>query len=152
MSEFVDIIPNAWASWFYDLFQLESHAGLNWKVIWGNVCSSPYSCRGANGKIRDSPRRRDPYLKIRDQDLEALTKSEPETLYQENRARDLILRKSEPVSKSIGSETWQWATRYSKNIRSISQEFQNVMPWRLIFDLKTRLVTPTYSKDCYRAF
>ena len=33
----------------------------------------------ANGKIRDSPRRRDPYLKIRDQDLEALTKSEPET-------------------------------------------------------------------------
>ena len=59
----------------------------------------------ANGKIRDSPRRRDPYLKIRDRDLEALTKSEPETLYQENRARDFILRKSEPVSKSVGSET-----------------------------------------------
>ena len=38
----------------------------------------------ANGKIRDSPRCRDPHLKIRDRDLKALTKSEPETLYQEN--------------------------------------------------------------------
>ena len=46
----------------------------------------------ANGKIRDSPRRRDPCLKIRARDLNALTKSEPETLYQENRARDFILR------------------------------------------------------------
>ena len=44
----------------------------------------------ANGKIRDSPRRRDPCLKIRDRDLKALTKSELETLYQENRARDLF--------------------------------------------------------------
>ena len=34
-----------------------------------------------NGRIRDSPRRRDPCLKIRDRDLKALTKSEPETLY-----------------------------------------------------------------------
>ena len=40
----------------------------------------------ANGKIRDSPRRRDPCLKIRDRDLKALTESDPETLYQENRA------------------------------------------------------------------
>ena len=54
----------------------------------------------ANGKIRDSPRRRDPCLKIRDRDLKVLTKSEPETLHQENRARDFILRKSEPVSKT----------------------------------------------------
>ena len=106
----------------------------------------------ANGKIRDSPRRRDPCLKIWDRDLKAWTKSEPESLCQENRARDFILRKSEPVSKTVGSETWQWATRYSINIRSISQEFQNVSPWRLIFDLKTRLVAPIYSKDCYRMF
>ena len=59
----------------------------------------------ANGKIRDSPRRRDPCLIIRDRDLKALTKSEHETLYQENRARDFILRKSEPVSKTVRSET-----------------------------------------------
>ena len=32
-----------------------------------------------NGKIRDSPRRRDPCLKIRDRDFKALTKSEPKT-------------------------------------------------------------------------
>ena len=49
----------------------------------------------ANGKTRDSPRRRDPCLKIRDRDLKVLTKSEPETLYEVNRARDFILRKSE---------------------------------------------------------
>ena len=59
----------------------------------------------ANGKIRDSPRRRDPCLKIRDRDLKVLTKSEPETLTEENRARDFILRKSEPVSKTVRSET-----------------------------------------------
>ena len=59
----------------------------------------------ANGKIRDSPRCRDPHLKIRDRDLKALTKSEPESLCQENRARDFILRKSDPVSKTVGSET-----------------------------------------------
>ena len=106
----------------------------------------------ANGKIRDSPSRRDPCLKIQDRDLKALTKSEPETLYQENRARDFILQKSEPVSKTVRSQTWQWATRYSINIRSISQEFQNVTPWRLIFDLKTRLAVPTHSKECYRTF
>ena len=100
----------------------------------------------ANGKIRD------PCLKIRDRDLQALTKSEPKTLYQENRARDFILRKSEPVPKTVSSGTWQIATWYSKNVRSISQEFQNVTPWRLIFDLKTRLVAPTYSKDCYHTF
>ncbi len=34
----------------------------------------------ANGKIRDSPRRRDPCFKIRDRDLNDLRKSEPETL------------------------------------------------------------------------
>ena len=106
----------------------------------------------ANGKIRDSPRRRHPCLKIWDWGLKAWTKSEPESLCQENQARDFILRKSEPVSKTVGSETWQWATRYSINIRSISVEFQNVTPWRLTFDLKTRLVAPTYSKDCYRTF
>ena len=38
------------------------------------------------------------------------------------------------------------------NSRAISQEFQTVTPGRLIFDLKTQLVAPTYSKDCYRAF
>ena len=59
----------------------------------------------ANDKIQDSPRRRDPCLKIRDRDLKALTKSEPETLYQENRAPDFILRKSEPVPKTVSSET-----------------------------------------------
>ena len=42
-----------------------------------------------------SETRRDPCLKIRDRDLKALTKSEPETLYQENRAQDFTLRKSE---------------------------------------------------------
>ena len=52
-----------------------------------------------------SETRRDPCLKIRDRDLKALTKSDPETLYQENRARDFILRKSEPVSKTVRSET-----------------------------------------------
>ena len=41
----------------------------------------------ANGKIRDSPRRRDPCLKIRDRDLKALTKSEPETSFCENLSR-----------------------------------------------------------------
>ena len=123
-------------------------------MLQGNlVLCKYYSIVGvANGKIRDSPRRRDPYLKIRDQDLKALTKSEPKSLCQENRARDFILRKSAPVSKTVGSETWQWATWYSINVRSISQEFQNVSRWRLIFDLKTRLVAPTYSKDCYRTF
>ena len=44
--------------------------------------------RVANGKIRDSPRRRDPCLKIRDRDLKLLTKSQPETLYEEIRAPD----------------------------------------------------------------
>ena len=39
----------------------------------------------ANGKIRDSPRRLDPCLKIR--------------------VRDFILRKSDPVSKTVRSET-----------------------------------------------
>ena len=58
----------------------------------------------ANGKIQDSPRGRDPCLKIRDRDMQALTKSEPETLYQDNRARDFILRKSEPVPKTVRSE------------------------------------------------
>ena len=53
------------------------------------VIHHPYSFQWqvgvANGKIRDSPRRRDPCLKIRD--LKVLTKSEPETLYEEiNRA------------------------------------------------------------------
>ena len=38
----------------------------------------------ANGKTRDSPRRRDPCLKIRDRDLKVLTKSEPETSSCEN--------------------------------------------------------------------
>ena len=57
----------------------------------------------ANGKIRDSPRRRDPYLKIRDRDLKALTKSEPESLCQENRARDFIFRKSDPVPKLLAA-------------------------------------------------
>ena len=42
----------------------------------------------ANGKIRDSPRRRDLCLKIRDRDLKVLTKSEPETLW--------TLKKTEP--------------------------------------------------------
>ena len=46
-----------------------------------------------------------PCLKIRDRDLKVLTKSERETLYEENRARDFILRKSEPVSKIVRSET-----------------------------------------------
>ena len=41
----------------------------------------------ANGKIRDSPRHRDPCLKIRDRDLKALTKSEPETSLCENLSR-----------------------------------------------------------------
>ena len=59
----------------------------------------------ANGKIRDSPRRRDPCLKIRDRDLKVLTKSDPETLYLENRTRDFILRKSEPVSKTVRNQT-----------------------------------------------
>ena len=63
------------------------------------------SIRVANGKIRDSQRRRDPCLKIRDRDLKALTKSEPETLYQDNQARDFILQKFEPVSKTVRSET-----------------------------------------------
>ena len=49
----------------------------------------------ANGKTLDSPRRRDPCLKIQDRDLKVLTKSEPETLNEVNRARDFILRKSE---------------------------------------------------------
>ena len=40
------------------------------------------------------------------------------TLYQGKRPRDFILRKSEPVSKTVRSETWQWATWYSINIRS----------------------------------
>ena len=99
----------------------------------------------ANGKIRDSPRRRDPCLKIRDRDVKVLTKSEPETSFCQNSSR---------YSKTVRSETW--ATRYSKinkcnqvisvacsvNLllygRSISQEFQNFTPWQLIFDLKTR--------------
>ena len=59
----------------------------------------------ANGKIQDSPRRRDPCLKIRVRDLKALTKSEPKTLYQENRARDFSLRKTELVPKTVSSET-----------------------------------------------
>ena len=138
--------------------QFINHADYN--IIWFK-CDGPGKCHKntysphlgvANGKIRDSPRRRDPCLKIREQDLKALTKSEPETLYQENRARDFILRKSEPVPKTVCSETWQWATWYSINVRSVSQEFQNVTPWRLIFDSKTRLIAPTYSKDCYRTF
>ena len=41
----------------------------------------------------ETPRRRDPCLKIRDRDWKVLTKSEPETLYKENRPRDFILRK-----------------------------------------------------------
>ena len=52
-----------------------------------------------------SETRRDPCLKIQDRDLKALTKSETETLYQENRARDFILQKSEPVPKTVSSET-----------------------------------------------
>ena len=41
----------------------------------------------ANGKIRDSPRSRDPSLKIRDRDLNVIAKSEPETSFCENPSR-----------------------------------------------------------------
>ena len=37
--------------------------------------------------------------------MKVLTKSEPETLYKENRARGFIFRKFEPVSKTVFSET-----------------------------------------------
>ena len=43
-----------------------------------------------NGKIRDSPRRRDPCLKIRARDFNHFRKSEPETQCREIRARDFI--------------------------------------------------------------
>ena len=72
------------------------------RCCWSTV--SCYLTLGvANGKIRDSPRRRDPCLKIQDRDLKASTKSDPETLYQENQAQDFILRKSEPVSKTFAA-------------------------------------------------
>ena len=45
-----------------------------------------------NGKIRDSPRRRDPCLKIRARDFNDFRKSEPETQCREIRARDFINR------------------------------------------------------------
>ena len=65
-----------------------------------------------NGKIRDSPRRRECCSKIWDRNLKVLTKSEPKSPYEENRTRDFILQKSKLVLKTICSETW--AMRYSK--------------------------------------
>ena len=53
----------------------------------------------------ETPRHCDPCLKIRDRDLKVLTKFEPETQYEEDRARKFILRKSEPVASTVRSET-----------------------------------------------
>ena len=85
-----------------------------------------------NPRLAETPR---PLFENPRRDLKVLTKSEPETLYEENLARDFILRKSEQVSKTVCGEAR--ATRYSKiNKNKID---------------KSR-VAPTYSKDCYRTF
>ena len=76
----------------------------------------------ANGKIRDSPIRRDPCLKIRDRDLKVLTKSEPETLYEENRARDFILQKYSRFRKLFAARHELNDILRQINIRSISQK------------------------------
>ena len=57
----------------------------------------------ANGKIRDSPRRRDPCLKIRDRDLKVLRKSEPETLYEKKISQRLHFAKFHTYVCSIRS-------------------------------------------------
>ena len=94
----------------------------------------------ANGKIRD------PCLKLRERDLNVLTKSYLEALYEENRARDFILRKSEPVSKTdVRSETR--ATRNSK----INKHKIDKSRVPKCYAMTTNLA-PTYLKDCYRTF
>ena len=45
----------------------------------------------ANGKVRDSPRRRDPCLKIRDRDQTIFENPSPRLCAETNRARDLII-------------------------------------------------------------
>ena len=59
-------------------------------------------CEWLNPRLAERPR---PLFENRDRDSKVSTKSEPETLYEENRARDFIMRNSEQASKTYCSET-----------------------------------------------
>ena len=79
-SAHIDSITTQAAKRLY-LFRQLKRAGIAQSVLVRFYSSVIRSILGVtNGKIRDSPRRRDSCLKIRDRDLGLLTTSEPETL------------------------------------------------------------------------
>ena len=82
-----------------------------------------------NGKIRDSPRRRDPCLKIRARDFNHFRKSEPETQCREIRARDFINHaKTNRVGEATIEElrrssllSFQWKKKRDRGMRERAQ-------------------------------
>ena len=82
-----------------------------------------------NGKIRDSPRRRDPCLKIRARDFNHFRKSEPETQCREIRSRDFINHaKTNRVGEATIEElrrssllSFQWKKKKDRGMRERAQ-------------------------------